>query len=140
MGNSSEASHTWTVWPEQPGQYMLHELCTSGNTSRVLSGILSLGRDDSECDVATGYGSCRHSLQYVSLKLIPQFGCLSEMRLWCVSTANRKASSTNQKTSSENQKVFLKKRKASSNECWVRTHTSFRNAVQLRLCIFCVRV
>ena len=37
-------------------------------------------------------------------------------------------------------KFFPKNRKASSEECWVRTRISFRNAVQLRLRIFCVRV
>ena len=37
-------------------------------------------------------------------------------------------------------KFFLKNRKASSEERWVRTHISFRNAVQLRLRIFRVRV
>ena len=37
-------------------------------------------------------------------------------------------------------KFFPKNRKASSEERWVRTHISFRNAVQLRLRIFRVRV
>jgi len=38
-------------------------------------------------------------------------------------------------------RLLLKKWKASSKECWVRTHISFQNAVQLRLWIFwsCVR-
>ena len=46
---------------------------------------------------------------------------------------NWKASSAHWKASSGNQRFLPKKRKASSEERWVWTHISFRNAVQLHL-------
>ena len=39
--------------------------------------------------------------------------------------ANQKASSTNRKASSENRRFLPKKRKASSEECWICTHIGF---------------
>ena len=79
-------------------------------------------------------------VRYASLKLMPRFGTPLRNAFARDSAAHWKASSENRKASSENRKVFPKNRKASSEERWVRTRISFRNAVQLRLRIFRVRV
>ena len=80
-------------------------------------------------------------IRYVSKKMTLIFrNAFPKCVCGAARAANWKASSANRKASSENRRFLPKKRKASSEERWVRTHIGFRNAVQLRLWIFRGRV
>ena len=73
---------------------------------------------------------CSAGLRCASLKLMPRFGTPFQNAF--VVRLHRKPPQTGRLLPRIG-RLFLKKRKASSKERWIRTHISFRNAVQLCL-------
>ena len=57
--------------------------------------------------------------------MMPTFERSSKVHLWHSCTTNRKTSSENRKASSK--RVSFKKWKASSEDCWIHAHISFRS-------------